>query len=105
MQRIENRVRKCFEIDGGAVFPSRRCGLESPPHKFQNALLGKSVRARREHNRLTQIEMARMLKSSQSRVAKIEAGDASVSLDVRVHSLIALGATRRDLAQEIAGRA
>jgi hypothetical protein len=31
--------RKCFEIQCGAAFPSRQCGLESPRHKFQNTLL------------------------------------------------------------------
>jgi transcriptional regulator with XRE-family HTH domain len=50
---------------------------------------------------LTQTELARLLKSSQSRVAKIEAGDSSVSLDLLVRSLIALGATRRELAHVI----
>jgi predicted XRE-type DNA-binding protein len=64
--------------------------------------LGHSVRARRESRRLTQIQMARMLKSSQSRVAKIEAGDTSVSIDLLVRSLIVLGANRRDLARAIA---
>ena len=40
--------------------------------------------------------------SSQSRVAKIGAADPSVSLDLLVRSLIALGATRKDLARAIA---
>ncbi|OGO38999.1 MAG: hypothetical protein A2Z03_00735 [Chloroflexi bacterium RBG_16_56_8] len=51
--------------------------------------------------RLTQMELARLLESSQSRVAKMESGDSSVSLDLLVRSLIALGATRQDLAQVI----
>jgi len=46
--------------------------------------------------------MARLLKSSQSRVAKIETGDASVSLDLLIRSLIALGATRGELGRIIA---
>jgi len=65
--------------------------------------LSQSIRERRQHKKLTQIEMARLLKSSQSRVAKIESGDTSVSVDLLVRSLIALGATRKDLAQVIAG--
>ncbi len=63
--------------------------------------LSESIKERREQKRLTQTELARLLKSSQSRVAKIEAGDATVSLDLLVRSLIALGATRRELAQVI----
>lgn len=46
----------------------------------------------------------RAIRSSQSRVAKMEAGDPSVSLDLLVKSLLALGATDRDVASIIAGR-
>jgi transcriptional regulator with XRE-family HTH domain len=53
---------------------------------------------------MTQMDKARLLKSSQSRVAKIEAGDTSVSLDLLVRSLIVLGATRQEVAHVIAGR-
>ena len=65
--------------------------------------LSQGVRARREDKRLTQMQLAKLLKSSQSRVAKIEAGDKSVSLDLLVRSLVVLGASRRDLAHVIAG--
>ena len=61
--------------------------------------LSKNVRLRREENRLTQIELARRLKSSQSRVAKLEAGDPSVSLDLLIRSLLSLGATKTDLSK------
>ena len=64
--------------------------------------LSQRVREYRQARRLTQVEMARLLKSSQSRVAKIETGDASVSLDLLIRSLIALGATRRELGRIIA---
>ena len=64
--------------------------------------LSRRVREYRQAKSLTQMEMARLLKSSQSRVAKIETGDASVSLDLLIRSLIALGATRRELGRIIA---
>jgi len=51
---------------------------------------------------LTQSEVARQLRSSQSRVAKMEAADASVSLDLLVKSLLTLGASRRDVGRVIA---
>src|SRR5207237_293317 len=54
--------------------------------------LSRQVREYRLAKSLTQTEMAKLLKSSQSRVAKIETGDASVSLDLLIRSLIALGA-------------
>jgi hypothetical protein len=65
--------------------------------------LADSLRRRRIERGLTQAELAAMLRSSQSRVAKMEAGDRSVSLDLLVRSLLALGATRRDLAEVISG--
>jgi len=63
--------------------------------------LSRSVREYRRSKKLTQVEMARVMNSSQSRVAKIETGDASVSLDLLIRSLIAMGATRKDLARII----
>jgi len=43
-----------------------------------------------------------MLGSNQSRVAKMEAGGPSVSIDLLIRSLLAMGATQKDLAQAIA---
>ncbi len=64
--------------------------------------LGQSLRTRRRRRRWTQAELAKHIKSSQSRVARIEAGDPSVSLDLLIRSLLALGVTRRELARVIA---
>ncbi len=64
-----------------------------------------ALRARRKASALTQIELARRLGSSQSRVAKMEAGDPSVSIDLLTRSLIALGASRKDIAGMIVGGA
>ena len=50
--------------------------------------------ARRSH-RLTQERLAAMLKTSQPRVAMMEKGDPSVSLDLLVRALLALGITPR----------
>jgi hypothetical protein len=56
----------------------------------------------RQQQQLTQVELAKRLKSNQSRVAKMEAGDPSVSLDLLIRSLLALGLTPPDLAHIIA---
>jgi DNA-binding XRE family transcriptional regulator len=61
--------------------------------------LVKKARARRH---LSQVALAERLGSSQSRVAKIEAGDPSVSLDLLVRASFASGATRKELARAIA---
>jgi ribosome-binding protein aMBF1 (putative translation factor) len=65
--------------------------------------LSDALRAKRQQQRLTQVELARRIKSSQSRIAKMEAGDASISLDLLIRSLFALGASNRDLAEAISG--
>lgn len=66
--------------------------------------LAEGLKDRRIRKRLTQVELAKAVNSSQSRVAKMEAGDPTVSLDLLVRSLIALGASNRDLAKIIAPR-
>ena len=71
---------------------------ESSYIELKIALSKNLQRCRREKN-LTQEQLARMLKSSQSRVAKMEAGDPSVSLDLLIRSLLMLGASRNSLAR------
>lgn len=67
--------------------------------------LANGLKLRRVQQRLTQGELAEVVRSSQSRVAKMEAGDTSVSIDLLFRSLIALGASSSDLARIIsAGR-
>lgn len=65
--------------------------------------LSKSVKKMREQERLTQQKLAEKTNSSQSRVAKMEAADRSVSIDLLIKSLLALSATREDIAAAIAG--
>jgi DNA-binding XRE family transcriptional regulator len=64
--------------------------------------LADNLRRRRLKRGMTQTQLAKRLESSQSRVAKMEAGDRSVSLDLLVRSLLTVGMTRRELAKVIA---
>ena len=64
--------------------------------------LAAGLRQRRQQKGLSQLDLAAKLQSSQSRVAKMEAGDPSVSLDLLIRSLISLGITERELSQIIA---
>ena len=66
--------------------------------------LVRGLREQRRRRRLTQLGLAKLLRSSQSRVAKMEAGDPSVSLDLIVRSLLALGTSSRQLSRIIASR-
>lgn len=64
--------------------------------------LGSSLKRHRTRKRLSQTELAKQLGSSQSRVAKMEAGDRSVTLDLQIRALVSLGATRKEVARAVA---
>ena len=66
--------------------------------------LADGLKLRRGSRGVTQTQLARVLRSSQSRVAKMEAGDPTVSLDLLVKSLLALGTSNRELAAIITRR-
>ena len=66
--------------------------------------LAEGLKAARKNHGVTQVQLAQTMKSSQSRVAKMEAGDPTVSLDLLVKSLLALGTSNRELAAIIARR-
>ena len=59
------------------------------------------LRATRQKLGLSQQQVAERLGSSQSRVAKMEAGDPSVSIDLLIRALLVLGLTPRELGQLI----
>ncbi|HYX46658.1 MAG TPA: helix-turn-helix domain-containing protein [Sphingomicrobium sp.] len=63
--------------------------------------LARGLRRRREARHLTQARLAKLIGSSQSRVAKMEAADSTVAFDLLLRSLVATGATRRELARII----
>ena len=63
--------------------------------------LSEKLKQRRQRKRMTQAELAKLVNSSQSRVAKMEAGDPSVSMDLLVKSLLALGVSKKELGRSI----
>ena len=65
--------------------------------------LAQSLRAKRLKKGLGQVRVAQIIHSSQSRVAKMEAGDSSVSVDLLVRAHLALGASTPELGRIIAG--
>ena len=66
--------------------------------------LARRLRELREEHNWTQAEFARRVGSSQSRVAKMEAADPTVSVDLLLRSLLAVGANRRDLGRVLSSR-
>lgn len=66
--------------------------------------LSEALKARRTAQRLSQVALAKRLGSSQSRVAKMEAGDRSVSLDLLMKALLVLGASPIDVGKALQHR-
>lgn len=82
-------------------------GLSSAEAAFieTKLALSRSLRDRRAAEGLSQAALATRLHSSQSRVAKMEAADPTVSVDLLLRALYALGARPRDVASLLARRA
>lgn len=64
--------------------------------------LAKALVEKRKSSNVTQVNMAKIIGSSQSRVAKIEKADSSVSLELMIKSFISLGATKKDIVKVFA---
>jgi DNA-binding XRE family transcriptional regulator len=99
---MEKRKRQRLEKAGWAVGSAADfLELTSQEAAFVELKLALATRLKeRRHRRgMTQSMLARFLGSSQPRVAKMEAGDRSVTLDLLVRSLFAMGATRREIAR------
>ena len=97
---METAKRKRLERKGwkiGTVQEFLDLSSEEAAYIEVKLALSRTFLERRRERRLTQQQAARLLKSSQSRVAKMEAGDPSVSLDLLVRSLLALGIPKRSL--------
>jgi DNA-binding XRE family transcriptional regulator len=97
--------RKRLEAKGwkvGTAAEFLRLSPEEAAYVEFKLALSKSLQEGRRHRKLTQHQLARLLQSSQSRVAKMEAGDPSVSLDLLVRSLLTLGTPRKTIARILA---
>jgi hypothetical protein len=104
---MQESKRKKLEAKGWRIgTPKDFLGMSNEEEAYVNLRLklAEGLKARRQSRGITQVGLARTIKSSQSRVAKMEAGDPTVSLDLLVKSLFALGASNRELAAIIARR-
>jgi len=102
---MREQKKKRLEAKGWKVGTTREFLDLSPDEEAYVEMrlrLAEGLRQRRLRRNLTQTEFAKVVRSSQSRVAKMETGDPTVSLDLLIRSLLALGASRRDLAKLIA---
>ncbi|MHB1222972.1 MAG: helix-turn-helix transcriptional regulator [Gemmatimonadaceae bacterium] len=104
---MDAKKRKRIESTGFAVGSAADfLGLSTEESALveMRLALSRALRERRGEVGLTQAALARRIGSSQSRVAKMEAGDPSVSLDLLIRALLAVGASRRDVGQALARR-
>lgn len=95
----ESLQKHGYKIGDAADF----LGLSTEEAAFveMKASLAQFLSEKRKSNRLTQIEFAKMIRSSQSRVAKMEKGEPSVTIDLILRSLIALGTEPKEIARKI----
>jgi len=98
-RKLERLQAKGWRVGGAEEF----LGLtpEEAAYVEVRLALSDNVRKMRVRKKISQVRLAKILGSSQSRVAKIEAGDSTVSLDLMFRSLLALGASKKDLAKII----
>lgn len=101
---MDKRKKKDLESKGyriGSVGEFLGLSTEESEYIELKLALSQALAKRRKQSRLTQAQLAKMLKSSQSRVAKMEKGDPSVSVDLLVKSLLAMGADKKGIASAI----
>jgi predicted XRE-type DNA-binding protein len=103
---MEHTQRQKIEAAGGKVVTIAEF-LDLSPEEMEiieiRLSLSKSLKKFTQQEQLSQQKLAENINSSQSRVAKMEASDPSVSINLLIKSLLALGATREDIATAIAG--
>lgn len=97
-QKVRNKKAKGEWVEGSV---QDFLGLSAADMEFIETRLAASrlLKAARQEQKLTQQAVASRLHTSQSRVAKMEAGDPSVSLDLLFSSLFSLGVSRKRIAE------
>src|SRR5512136_115014 len=104
---MRSSKRKRLEAKGWKVGSAKEfLGLSSQEEAYIEIKLrlAETLRSQRLRRQMTQSDLAKAIKSSQSRVAKMEAGESSVSLDLLVRTLLALGASGSDLVHILSPR-
>jgi hypothetical protein len=66
--------------------------------------LSDKLKQRRRAMKMSQAAFAKSLRSSQSRIAKMEANDSTVSIDLLIRSLVGSGMTLQELSDALSDR-
>jgi len=99
---MEKEKQKRLEAKGykvGTAEDFLELSKEQSEYIDMKLALSQALAKHRKQKNLTQIQLAKLLKSSQSRVAKMETGDPTVSLDLLIKSLLAIGDSRESIAK------
>jgi DNA-binding XRE family transcriptional regulator len=94
-EKIRNLEKKGWKV--GTVSDFLELSREEEEYIELKLALSNYFQELRKKKHLTQVQVAEKIKSSQSRVAKIERAEASVSLDLIVRSIIALGSSKKEI--------
>lgn len=103
---MDQKKREKLEKNGWiAISVQDFLGLSAPEMAYieTKLKLSRTVKNLRLKKNLTQAAMAELLNSSQSRVAKMEKADDSVSVDLLLKAAYVLGATTDDVAEALKG--
>jgi len=101
---MDKAKRAKLEAAGWAVgTPTDFLNLSTEDEAFidMKVALAATLRERRVGQHLSQVEAAKRLHSSQSRVAKMELADKTVTVDLLIRSILGLGGTREMVAAAI----
>ncbi len=101
---MDNKKKKVLEAKGymvGSVDEFLGLSKEELEYIELKLALSQAIANHRNQSKWTQVQLAKKLKSSQSRIAKMEKGDPSVSIDLLVKSLLAMGETKKSIGKMI----
>jgi len=102
---MDSKTRAMLEAKGWRVGSAREfLGASVAQENFVNTRLNlrrAMIEARKAHG-LTQEKLADAMGTTQSRVAQIENGDPSTSVDLMLRALYVMGLSRRDVADAVA---
>jgi len=98
-QKITKLAKKGWKVSTAAEF----LGLSKQESEYieLKIALARKLHDKRVAKHLSQAQLAKLIQSSQSRVAKMEKSDPTVSIDLLIKSLLALGSSRTELAKAI----
>jgi len=102
---MDKQKQKKLEKNGyqvGSAYDFLNLTNEEKDYIELKLALSREIVIRRQKSKLTQTELALKLKSSQSRIAKMEKGDPSVSIDLLIKSLLAMGISKKSISKVIA---